>query len=271
MKQLLLAITLVLLVAPVRIFAQEGTLDTMTGKTVLVFTPHPDDELFGAGGTIALLNQRHNKVYIVIYTNDDKGSYDPEMSSQRLARIRKAEEEAAESVLGTRSENIQWMGYDDGMLEYAPQPKLVEEATAIIRRIRPDALLSIDPGNWYARWHKTDHRMAALNTLDAMRAAEFWLYFPNQHLEPYAVPVTYFYYTAPEEANYWVNIDSVAQLKLEAATKHVSQFEPSIHKYRPDWDPADLAGLKAGLTSQQTKKDGHYVEAFRKATSFNEM
>ena len=275
MKQLVLVVTLILLLAPARVSAQDGALESMTGKTVLVFTPHPDDELFGAGGTIALLNQRHNKVYIVIYTNDDKGSYDPAMSSQRLARIRKAEEEAAETVLGTPTENIQWMGYDDGMLEYAPQPKLVEEATAIIRRIHPDAALSIDPGNWYARWHKTDHRMAALNTLDAIRAAEFWLYFPNQrleqHLEPYAVPVTYFYYTAPEEANYWVNIDSVAQLKLEAATKHVSQFEPSVHKYREDWDPADLAGLKTGLMSRQTKKDGHYVEAFRKATSFNEM
>ena len=85
------------------------------------------------------------------------------------------------------------MGYDDGMLEYAPQPKLVEEATAIIRRIRPDVLLSIDPAEWYERWHKTDHRMAAFNTIDAVRAAEFWLYFPNQrlqqHLEPYTVPV----------------------------------------------------------------------------------
>jgi len=33
-----------------------------------------------------------------------------------------------------------------------------------------------------------------------------------------------------QEANYYVNIDSVADLKLEAATKHVSQFEASIHK-----------------------------------------
>jgi len=48
------------------------------------------------------------------------------------------------------------MGYDDGRLEYAPLPKLVEEATAIIRRVRPYALLSIDPGEWYQRWHKTD-------------------------------------------------------------------------------------------------------------------
>jgi LmbE family N-acetylglucosaminyl deacetylase len=274
MKQLFVLIALIFLLAAAKSSAQEAELESMTGKTVLIFTPHPDDEMFGAGGTIALLNQHHNNVYIVIYTNDDKGSYDLEMTSQKLARIRKAEEEASEAVLGTPKENIQWMGYDDGMLEYAPQPKLVEEATAIIRRLRPDALLSIDPGEWYARWHKTDHRMAALNTLDAVRAAEFWLYFPNQrleqHLEPYAVPVTYFYYTTPQEANYWVNIDSVAQLKLEAASKHVSQFEPAMHKYRPDWDPADLARLK-GMLSYQPKKDGHYVEAFRRAKHFNEM
>ncbi|MGA2609660.1 MAG: PIG-L family deacetylase [Terriglobia bacterium] len=275
MKQLAVVIALILLLAAARSSAQETGIESMTGKTVLVFTPHPDDELFGAGGTIALLNQHHNKVYIVIYTNDDKGSYDPEMSAQKLARIRKAEEEAAEATLGTAKENILWMGYDDGMLEYAPQPKLVEETTAIIRRIRPEVLLSIDPGEWYARWHKTDHRMAAFDTLDAVRAAEFWLYFPNQrleqHLEAYAVPMMYFYYTAPQEANYWVNIDSVAQLKLEAASKHVSQFEPSIHKYRPDWDPSDLAGVEKELMSQQPKKDGHYVEAFRRAAGFNQM
>jgi LmbE family N-acetylglucosaminyl deacetylase len=274
MKQLAVVLTVIFLLAAARSSAQETGLESMTGKTVLVFTPHPDDELFGAGGTIALLNQHHNKVYIAIYTNDDKGSYDLEMSSQRLARIRKAEEEAAEAVLGTPKENIQWMGYDDGMLEYASQPKLVEEATAIIRRIRPDVLLSIDPGEWYARWHKTDHRMAAFNTLDAVRAAEFWLYFPNQrleqHLEPYAVPPMYLYYTTPQEANYWVNIDSVTQLKLEAASKHVSQFDPSIHKYRPDWDPSDLATAEKELMSQQPKKDGHYVEAFRRTGGFNQ-
>src|SRR6267143_631069 len=146
------------------------------------------------------------------------------MTSQQLARIRKNEEEVSEGLLGTPKGNLTWMGYDDGMLEYAAQPKLVEEATAIIRRIRPDVLLSIDPGQWYERWHKTDHRMAAFNTVDAIRAAEFWLYFPNQllqqRLEPYQVPLLYFFYPSPPEANYWVNIDSVIDLKAEAATKH---------------------------------------------------
>jgi len=85
--------------------AQEQRLEELRNKTVLVFSPHPDDDVFGAGGTIALLNRNHNTVFIVIYTNDDKGSYDPEMTSERLARIRKAEEEASEGLLGTPKEN----------------------------------------------------------------------------------------------------------------------------------------------------------------------
>ena len=111
--------------------AQQTRLEESHNKTILVFTPHPDDDVFGAGGTIALLNRNHNKVYIVVYTNDDKGSYDPEMSSQRLARIRRAEQEVSEGQLGTSKENILWMGYDDGMLEYAPQPKLHTAGCAI--------------------------------------------------------------------------------------------------------------------------------------------
>jgi len=256
----------------VSVQGQETRLENVENKTILVFTPHPDDDVFGAGGTIALLNRNHNQVHIVVYTNDDKGSYDPEMTSQRLARIRRAEQEPSEGLLGTPKENIQWMGYDDGMLEYAPQPKLTEEATAIIRRIRPDILLSVDPGQWYARWHKSDHRMAAFNTIDAVRAAEFWLYFPNQKLqqglEPFKVPEMYFYYPSPQEANYFVNVESVAELKFDAAAKQVSQFEPAVNRYRPDWDPKDLAKAKEEMRQEQPRKDGHYVEAFRYATGF---
>ena len=252
--------------------AQQTRLENMQNKVILLFTPHPDDDVFGAGGTIALLNRNQNKLYIVIYTNDDKGSYDLEMTSQHLAQIRKTEEEVSEGLLGTPKENIMWMGYDDGMLEYAPHPKLVEEATAIIRRIRPDVLLSVDPGEWYERWHKTDHRMAAFNTIDAVRAAEFWLYFPNQRLQqglqPYKVPEMYFFYPSAQEANYYVNIDAVADLKFDAAAKQVSQFEPAVNKYRSDWQPADLAKAKEEMRREQPRKDGHYVEAFRYATGF---
>ena len=256
------------------VLAQQTKLENMHGKTILVFTPHPDDEVFGAGGTIALLNRNHNKVIIAIYTNDDKGSLDPEMSSQRLARIRKAEEEKSEAILGTPKENIMWLGYDDGMLEYAPQPHLTEQATEIIRRVRPDVLFSVDPGSWSTRWHKTDHRMAAFNTADAVRAAEFWLYFPNQKLQmglqPYRVPEMYFFYPAPDEVNYRVPIDDVMQLKVSSCVAQVSQFAPSEDKYRDDWDAKDLQATEDEIHQKQPKQATHYVEEFRYATGFNQ-
>ena len=254
---------------------QPQRLEDLHGKTVMLFTPHPDDDTFCCAGTLSLLAKNGNDVRIVIYTNDDKGSYDPEMSSERLARIRMGEEEEACRILGIPKQNITWLQYHDGMLEYANPRDLVEQVTGIIRKYRPYAVLSIDPGSEYVRWHKTDHRMAANNTIDAIRAAEWHLYFPNQRLhdglEPWKVPLEFFYYVTPKDANYFVNIDSEVDKKLTAAAAHVSQFEPSIQKYRPDWEPTQLDKLKTGLKARATKRDGHYVEAFRTAQGFNQQ
>jgi LmbE family N-acetylglucosaminyl deacetylase len=253
--------------------AADFQLEKLTGKTILLFTPHPDDDTFCCAGTLALLAKGGNNIRIIIYTNDDKGSLDPEMTSERLATIRMHEEEAACRVIGVPTDHIQWLEYHDGMLEYANPRDLVEEVTAIIRRLRPDTVLSIDPGSTYVRWHKTDHRMSANNTIDAIRAAEWHLYFPNQllheHLQPWKVPHEAYFYVTPQDANYWVNIDSVLELKLAAAAAHVSQWEPSINHYRPDWDPADLAKAKSYMLSKTAKKDGHVVEAYRIEEEFN--
>ncbi len=75
----------------------QDRLEQMRGKSVLLFTPHPDDDTFCCAATLALLAKNGNQVRIVIYTNDDKGSYDLEMTSERLARIRRAEQEAAQA------------------------------------------------------------------------------------------------------------------------------------------------------------------------------
>lgn len=250
-------------------------LEKLHGQTILLFTPHPDDDTFCCAGTLALLARNGNNIHIVLYTNDDKGSYDREMTSQRLARIRMGEEEEACRIIGIPKANIHWLQFHDGMLEYANPLDLVEQITGIIRKFRPHVVMSIDPGSAYVRWHKTDHRMAANNTIDAIRASEWHLYFPNQllheHMEPWKVPHEVYFYVTSQDANYFVNIDSVADLKLDAAAAHVSQWEPSINNYRPDWDPHTLAKLKSELRGTALKKDGHFVESFRIDTEFNQQ
>lgn len=257
------------------LLAQTPAIESWRGKNILLFTPHPDDDAFCCGGTLALLAKNGNTIRVAIYTNDDKGSYDLEMTGERLARIRKAEEEEGNRIVGVPKENLLWLGHHDGLLEYVDSRRLVEQATEVIRRYRPDVVLAADPGNEYVRWHKTDHRMAAMNTLDAIRAAEWHLYFPNQRLqlglEPWKVPEMLFFYTLEKDANVFVNIDSVLETKLNAGLAHVSQFEPAVRKYRPDWLPADRAKARQELLSAILKRNGHYVEAFRYATEFNQF
>jgi len=246
-------------------------IETWHGKTIMVVTPHPDDDTFACGGIMHLLARNGNRVLVVIYTNDNKGSHDLEMTSERLARIRKAEEEAACAVLGIPKENIIWLGYDDGELEYAPAKTLCGQVTRLIRKYRPDALFSIDPGETYEQWHKSDHRMAAMNTMDAVRAAEWHLYYPEhllvEGLQPYTVPIVYLYYSA--NPNYWVDVTDIIDLKMQAALKHVSQLGGAVDKYRDyltEEEKAQTIAFFKKLHAQAGKKAGvKYAEAFRKA------
>jgi LmbE family N-acetylglucosaminyl deacetylase len=243
----------------------EGPVEEWTGKTVIVFTPHPDDDTFLCGGIMSILAANGNKVIVVIYTNDNKGSLDLNMSRERLARIRRAEEEKACEILGIPKENIIWLGYEDGDLEYADPRVLRGEACRLMKKYRPDAVFTIDPGASHERWHKTDHRMAAFITKDAFIASEWHLYYPqhllDEELKPYHVPLAFYYYT--EEPNYTVDITEIVEKKLQASAAHVSQFEPSLSKYTPDMSEETYDGIRQWGMGMM--KDGdRYVERYRR-------
>lgn len=239
--------------------------ETWTGKSILIFTPHPDDETFSMGGTIARLADNGNTIHIVIFTNDNKGSLDLDMTRERLARIRRAEEENACKILGVPVENITWLGYDDGDLEYADPKVLRGEVCRQIKIHKPDAVFTPDPGNEWVQWHKTDHRMAANITQDAFIAAEWHLYYPqhllDEGLKPHPVPVAYYYYS--REPNYEIDITEQFDRKVKASAAHVSQFEPSVNKYTPDMPEAVFEEIKAGF-AEANKGGKGYVERFRR-------
>jgi LmbE family N-acetylglucosaminyl deacetylase len=245
--------------------ADADRIENLKEKSVMVFTPHPDDEHFTMAGTLHKLVQNKNKVIVVIYTNDNKGSKDLDMTRERLAQIRRAEEEAASAAVGIPKENLIWLGYEDGDLEYADPYRLRGELARLIKKYRPDVVFSPDPGSKWTQWHKSDHRMAAYITQDAFRAAEFHLYYPqhllDEGLKPYAVPLAYFYYS--QEPNYEVDITDIYDVKLKSVAAHVSQFEPSNSKYTPDMPEAEMNELREGL-KKATESNGRIVERFRR-------
>lgn len=239
--------------------------ENLKGKSVMVFTPHPDDEHFSMAGTLAKLAANGNRITIVIFTNDNKGSKDPEMTRERLAQIRRAEEEAASAVVGIAKEDLIWLGYEDGDLEYADPSRLRGELARLIKKYRPDVVFSADPGTKWVQWHKSDHRMAAYIMQDAFRAAEWHLYYPqhllDEKLEPYTVPIAYYYYS--QEPNYEVDITEIYETKVKAVAAHVSQFEPSIGKYTPDMPEEASNELRVKLRAA-TSSGERAVERFRR-------
>lgn len=269
MRILAIVASALLICLPASLWAQRGqqpanpdNILDWKGKTVMVFGAHPDDDL-GPAGTMAKLVKNGNKVIVVIYTSGNKGSRDPDMTSERLAQIRKAEDIAANKILGIPEQNIIFLGYDDGYLEYVPQKELAEKVCRLIRLYRPDAVFGHDPGDKYVTWHKTDHRMAAMITVDGARAAAYHLYFPHHRLyeglQPHTVRDWFF---RGGETNYKVDVTDVVDLKIEAGLQHVSQFGKGNLKYTgPTIDPADREARKKRVSREA---DGKVYESFRR-------
>ncbi len=254
-------------------YVGEDRIEKWTGKTVLMVTPHPDDDTFTSGGLLAMLAAGGNNVQILIYTSDNAGSNDPAMTKERLAEIRRREQEQACEILGIGKDKITWLGYDDGMLEYVDRRELTMQVAREIRRHRPDAVFSIDPGAPHEQWHKSDHRSGAVITADAMRAAAWRLYFPElerQGFRAHRVPVAYFYYSA--QPNYTVDITDVAEKKARAAAAHTSQFGDMVNGYDDrnlEEKRASLAKLLA-VSPLVVRKNGRIVEQFRRSTAYGE-
>jgi LmbE family N-acetylglucosaminyl deacetylase len=239
-------------------------IDDWRGKTILYFSPHPDDEI-RSSGTLAKLVNNGNTVYIILFTNGNKGSRDLNMTSERLAQIRREEDIAANGKLDIPEENIFFLGYDDGMLEYVPEKELCEKVCWYVRKYRPDAVFCYDPGSLWMQWHKTDHRMSAFITVDGARAAAYHLYFPHQRINEGLQPFTVrdFFFFGSREPNYKVDITNVADLKYQAAIQHTSQFGKGNIKYTgAEMDEEDKQSIKDRML--RTDSDGKIYEEFRR-------
>lgn len=240
----------------------EDRIENWTGKTIMVFCAHQDDEI-QITGTMALLVKNGNRVIIVYYTNGNKGTQDLDMTSERLARIRKKEAETANGLIGIPPEDLIFMGHDDGELEYVPKKELCGQAARLIRMHRPDVMLSFDPGEKFEQWHKTDHRTAAFNTVDAARAANYHLYYPEhllvENLEPFRV--TEFFYFGSREPNYTVDVSEFIAQKLDASAAHVSQRGAAQQKYAPQMTPGEKEALETRKAEARGKQ---HLEQFRR-------
>jgi len=190
-------------------------------ERVLVVVAHPDDAEFGAGGTVAKLVKQGATVVYVVVTNGNKGSSDPTMTSERLARIREAEQRDAARTLGVAE--VEFLGYEDGELE--DTRALRRDITRQIRKWRPDLVITHNPHRTYNLYasHR-DHRITGGAVLDCVYPlARDHLAFPELLPEYPPHKVRQVYVMQWEQPQLVVDISDTLGLKLAALACHRSQ------------------------------------------------
>jgi len=262
-------LTLTILVAQPDVSVEEWK-----GKKILLIGAHPDDDS-QSYGTLAMLRDHGNEVWVLILTTGNVGTKDPKMTRDKLSKIRRVEELNALKVLNIDEEHYINLGYTDGELEWADRKEVVGKIVRWIRKIHPDVLMAFDPGWGYVRWHKTDHRTASYLAADASRAAEWRLIFPGQiiheGLKEWRVPEYLFYSPLEKDANVIVNVTKYNDQRVDAKSKHLSQFSGMWDNYRGN-DPNLLSKSEKkefnDRINRMKKVDGKIVEKFRYYTGY---
>lgn len=83
-----------------------STNEFLSQQTLLIISPHPDDECFGCAGTISKIKSLGGKVYVIVVTVGDSKYYNSEQKSSILANERITEFENAMRFLGVDKHTI---------------------------------------------------------------------------------------------------------------------------------------------------------------------
>ncbi len=151
-------------------------------KRLLIAYAHPDDESFGLGSTIAKYHADGVEITLICATNGDVGTVAPERLAgyESIAALRLAELNCAAEVLGFKE--VITIGYrDSGMMDsadnadprslwQAPLAEVTDRIVEVMRRAKPQVVITFDP---YGAYGHPDHikiHRATLAAFEQVRA-----------------------------------------------------------------------------------------------------
>jgi LmbE family N-acetylglucosaminyl deacetylase len=186
---------------------------------MVVVAPHPDDEILGAGGSMARAAAEGSDVYVVIMTRGIAPKFDEAVIEQTRRELR-----VAHAMLGVR-ETIS-LDLEACALDTLPHGDVNAALVGALQRLRPDAMYIPFAGDIHL-----DHQITFLSSLVACR--------PPQ---PYAPAAIYAYETLSEtnwnapfltpgfRPNVFVDISDYLDVKLRAMRTVASELRPFPHE-----------------------------------------
>ena len=124
----------------------------------MVIAPHPDDEVLGAGATMARFSEEGHEVYVCIVTRGRPPMFD-EASVERVRR----EAAQADRSLGVRK-TIFLEGFPAALLDTIPHSRLNAALAEVVDDVNPEVLLIPHAGDLHM-----DHRLVFESALVAVR------------------------------------------------------------------------------------------------------
>ena len=226
-------------------------------QNILVILAHPDDPEFFCGATLAKWARQGHHITYQLITCGDKGFNEGtpvEMTTDALCAIRHQEQLAAAQVIGAKA--VHFLDTADGYL--VPDLTLRREIVRVIRKFKPDILVTCDPQTLFAMYgvNHPDHRAAGQAVMDAVfPAAGNPVFFPELLLEGYDPHMPReIWCSLTMQPNVRIDVTETWQIKLEAILQHKSQIA-NVDKF--------TERMRSRHTEDSTDENPRYEENFR--------
>lgn len=192
-------------------------------RHVLVVLPHPDDESFGSGGTIALHRAAGTPVTYLCGTKGEMGRNMGKpffANRETLASYRVKELQDACAALGI--EDLRFMGLRDKTIEFEDPEWVADQIEAVIRELNPSLVITHYPGHGV----HPDHDALGLATIIAVKRLP-----EAQRPKVHCHAITKNRVEALGEPDVIVDISAVVEKKIAALRAHRSQTEAMFQKW----------------------------------------
>jgi len=148
----------------------------VTSRDIVLVAPHPDDEVFGCAGLIALNRQAGGKVTCLMLT-DGRSSHRGccDTSSHQIAKERVELADVAGEKIGLKPKDFIWLGLPDGDIPFSKTPRgedAVDLISKYISKLNPSEVYAPVPFDcWPDHARAFDLAQSAIDKLDTFKPA----------------------------------------------------------------------------------------------------
>lgn len=211
---------------------------------VVIVYPHPDDESFGAAGTIHKFRKQGVPVTYLCGTLGEMGRNmgTPQFANREtLPEIREKELADACAFLDI---DYRLLGYRDKTIEFEVLDDVAHHVKQILEELKPSLVVTHYPEHGV----HPDHNALGAATIEAVRLMD-----ADERPTVWAATITKDFEKVLGEPDVVIPLDDQFQFKLDAILKHKSQAEGMFRKMQntPDDAKVFIEGLKQRLGKER--------------------